>query len=302
MKGGGFDKCQCRTESKKIFVNYCENGSLDIMELSVKLQNQIIEFLRSLPNLGDVKARQAFIFDAGLDPELKDQIPVDEPPAQFIPLLLSILRAYGQLNDERDALEAVLETAKNYIGQDKRKYCESLIRKVSDYRKKPPLRSHPEDFEYDVFLNHSVKDRDTVRNIAVRLRKDRLRVWFNEWEIQSGDDIPEKIEVGLEHSRVLVLCMSANAFGSEWPTLEANTFRFRDPQNPDRRFIPLRLDDAPINDSLVQFLYIDWLAEEREQEYEKLVEACRSLAKFRNDITKEPTKNANQFDDKSRIP
>ena len=53
-------------------------------------------------------------------------------------------------------------------------------------------------------------------------------------------------EAGLEHSRVLVLCMSAHAFGSDWAQLEARTFRFRDPLNQERRFIPLRLHDAPI--------------------------------------------------------
>ena len=58
---------------------------------------------------------------------------------------------------------------------------------------------------------------------------------------------------------MLVLCMSAHAFGSNWAQLEAGTFRFRDPLNEDRRFIPLRLDDAPIKGSLVQFLYINWL-------------------------------------------
>jgi hypothetical protein len=38
--------------------------------------------------------------------------------------------------------------------------------------------------------------------------------------------------------------MSANAFGSDWAQLEAGTFRFRDPLNKERRFIPLRFDDA----------------------------------------------------------
>ena len=44
---------------------------------------------------------------------------------------------------------------------------------------------------------------------------------------------------------MLVLCMSANAFGSDWAQLEAGTFRFRDPLNQERRFIPLRLDARP---------------------------------------------------------
>ena len=104
-------------------------------------------------------------------------------------------------------------------------------------------------------------------------------MWLNDWEIHPGDYNRAKIEEGLEHSRVLVLCMSANAFGSNWAQSEAGTFRFRDPLNKQRRFIPLRLDDAPIKGSLGQFHYIKWLHEDREQEYAKLLEACRPPAK-----------------------
>ncbi len=126
----------------------------------------------------------------------------------------------------------------------------------------------PADLQYDVFLSHSAKDKRSkpptlmhdiggnpvVRDVAERLRKDGLRVLFDEWEIRPGDSIPAKIEEGLERSRVLVLCMSANAFGSDWAQLESGTFRFRDPLNKERRFLPLRLDDAPIKGSLMQIL------------------------------------------------
>jgi len=123
------------------------------------------------------------------------------------------------------------------------------------------------DFQFDVFLSHSAKDKAGVRPLAERLRADGLKVWFDEWVLQSGDSIPAKIEEGLEHSRVLVLCMSAQAFGSDWAQLEAGTFRFRDPLNRERRFIPLRLDDAPIKGSLAQFLCVNWRPAPREQEY-----------------------------------
>ena len=114
----------------------------------------------------------------------------------------------------------------------------------------------PDDFQYDVFLSHSSKDErskpptmlhDTggnavVRPLAKRLRADGVKVWFDEWP---------------EGSRVLALCMSANAFGSDWAQLESGTLRtgrrpFRDPLNEERRFLPLRLDDASTNHS-------DWL-------------------------------------------
>jgi small GTP-binding protein len=136
-----------------------------------------------------------------------------------------------------------------------------------------------DDFTYDVFLSHSSKDKAVVRPLAKRLRADGLRVWFDEWEIYP-DNIPAKIEEGLEHSRVLVLFMSAHAFGSDWATLEGQTFRFRDPLNKKRHFIPLRLDTAAIKESLEKFSYVDWLSKEWEQEYLKLLEACRSPAKL----------------------
>ena len=128
----------------------------------------------------------------------------------------------------------------------------------------------PQQFAYDVFLSHSAKDKAVVRPLAELLRANGLKVRFDEWEIPSpagvgeggrrpgegrgAEDIPAKIEEGLEQSRVLVLCMSANALGSDWAQLESDTFRFRDPLNKERRFLSLRLDDAPIKGSLACLL------------------------------------------------
>ena len=88
-----------------------------------------------------------------------------------------------------------------------------------------------------------------VPPLAERLRADGEKVWFDEWVFKPGDSIPARIEEGMERSRVLVLCMSAHAFGSDWAQLESGTFRFRDPLNKERRFLPLRLDNAPIKGS-----------------------------------------------------
>ena len=116
------------------------------------------------------------------------------------------------------------------------------------------------EFQYDVFLSHSAKDKAVVRPLAERLRADGLKVWFDEWVLKPGDSIPAKIEEGLERSRVLVLCMSAHAFGSDWAQLARpavaslrrrksgtcgrGNLPFREPVNKERRFIPLRPDDA----------------------------------------------------------
>jgi hypothetical protein len=78
-----------------------------------------------------------------------------------------------------------------------------------------------DEFTFDVFLSHSSGDNATARGIAERLRSDGLRVWLDEWVLKPGDNIPLKIEEGLEHSRLLVLCMSESAFGSDWARMEA---------------------------------------------------------------------------------
>ena len=62
-----------------------------------------------------------------------------------------------------------------------------------------------EQFTYDVFISHSEKDKPAVRELAERLRRDGLRVWFDEWAIKPGDSIPLRIQDGLEQARTLVL-------------------------------------------------------------------------------------------------
>lgn len=61
------------------------------------------------------------------------------------------------------------------------------------------------DFQYDVFLSHSSKDKAMVRPLAERLRKDRLKVWFDEGVLKPGDTIAAKIEEGRKASSLAVV-------------------------------------------------------------------------------------------------
>lgn len=115
-----------------------------------------------------------------------------------------------------------------------------------------------QEFEFDVFVSYSRKDQAVVLELAQRLKNEGVRVWLDQWEIQIGDSIPAKIEYGLKHSRLLLLCISAHALGADWVTLESQSFRFRDPLNKERRMIPLRLDNGEIDGSLAQFQHLDW--------------------------------------------
>jgi hypothetical protein len=102
----------------------------------------------------------------------------------------------------------------------------------------------PAEFQCDVFLSHSAKDKEVVRPIAARLWADGLKVLFDEWVLKPSYSIPAKIDEGLKDSRALVLCVLAHACDPDRAQLEADTSRFRDPLNQERRFLPLRVDDA----------------------------------------------------------
>ena len=53
----------------------------------------------------------------------------------------------------------------------------------------------PDEFQYDVFLSHSAKDKAVVRPLAERLRQDGLKVWFDEWVLKAGDSARYAVDV-----------------------------------------------------------------------------------------------------------
>jgi WD40 repeat protein/DNA-directed RNA polymerase subunit RPC12/RpoP len=153
-----------------------------------------------------------------------------------------------------------------------------------------------ESFAFDVFLSHNSKDKERVHRLADRLKAAGLRVWFSEWNVRSGDIIALKVDEGLEQSRVLVLCISANALASGWVALERSTAIHRDPSNADRRFIPLLLTDCDLPGTLRRYKYVDF-RDETDVAFEELVVACRPLA---DTISKESTEASEPAREKPR--
>ena len=132
----------------------------------------------------------------------------------------------------------------------------------------------PDRFTYDVFLSHNSRDKARVRKLAEKLHASGLSVWFDEWRIIPGDDIYLAIERGLEAARVLVLCLSPTALGSEWVQLERSTVLFRDPTNKGRRFVPLLLHNCKLPDVLRRYKYVDY-RQPTPRAFEGLLAACR---------------------------
>jgi len=97
------------------------------LQLPSRLHKKIVGFLSSLPSVHDNDERKAFLYSAGLDAQLQNQLNFALPPIQFFQLLVPILSKYGTLADGRNALKAVLQSAKSFVGQQKQEYCDILI-------------------------------------------------------------------------------------------------------------------------------------------------------------------------------
>jgi len=134
-----------------------------------------------------------------------------------------------------------------------------------------------QEFKFDVFLSYTGKDKSEMRKLAGRLRGNGLSVWFDESDFLPTSKKSERrirIEECMVASRVLVLAMSKHITASEWAILEGGTFRFRDPASPERRFIPLQLDDSSIPDPIKKFAAVAW-RKRTAQEYARLLAACQ---------------------------
>ncbi|MSU63969.1 MAG: hypothetical protein EXS31_16515 [Pedosphaera sp.] len=129
----------------------------------------------------------------------------------------------------------------------------------------------PNDFQFDVFLSHSAKDKTLVRPLAKRLRQDGLNPKA-ECRRQKAETL---------HSSFFIHPF-LRAFGSDWAQPESGTFRFHSSAMQasssalqPSAFILLPFPDAPIQGSLAQFLYIDWRSEDKAEPYAKHRNACR---------------------------
>lgn len=98
--------------------------------LPVSLQQEIVDVLTTLPNIETLTARQGLVHSAVLDRQLRSQFDFSMPSAQFFQIFVPMLHDYGKLEDHRNPLQAVLEAAKGFVGQEGRTRCEILIEKI----------------------------------------------------------------------------------------------------------------------------------------------------------------------------
>ena len=83
--------------------------------------------------------------------------------------------------------------------------------------------------DWDVFISHAWEDKEPfVRSLAEALKREGLRVWYDEFTLCVGDSLRRSIDHGLANSRYGVVILSPNFFAKEWPQKELNGLAARE--------------------------------------------------------------------------
>jgi hypothetical protein len=115
-----------------------------------------------------------------------------------------------------------------------------------------------------VFISHRKVDADRARaeRLASDLKGAGHHVWFDEWEIDPGDSIVERMNEGLEGAAYLVLCYSDTGVSAPWIGREWMSALARQLGGAKMRILPVRLtgDKAPaiLADIKTADLMRDW--------------------------------------------
>lgn len=110
--------------------------------------------------------------------------------------------------------------------------------------------------EKDAYICYNSADVEWVERLAAHLESEtidgtpnsrKLRVFFDKWDMTSGDNLIRKMNEGMNASKFLIAVLSPEFLNADWPHFEWTHFVAQDPTNRRSRLIPIRLRDVSLN-------------------------------------------------------
>ena len=145
----------------------------------------------------------------------------------------------------------------------------------------------------DVFLCHNGADKDWVRQLGEQIESETfdgtangrsLRVFFDEWDINVGENVVLRLTQALTASRYVAVVISPEMLAAPWPALEWTHVVADDPTNRKGRIIPIFLKDySAKTDSHAElpapFKALNWIdfrqPKEFKRSFQKLIRKVR---------------------------
>jgi tetratricopeptide (TPR) repeat protein len=95
-----------------------------------------------------------------------------------------------------------------------------------------------------VFLSHSSKDKEFVRELYRRLQRDGVDCFLDEESIEAGDNFVRALERAIDECKYIVFVLSPDFCNSDWVEVERTSSIADDPAGLKRKVIPLMLRDC----------------------------------------------------------
>ena len=107
-----------------------------------------------------------------------------------------------------------------------------------------------------IFLSHRKPDVALAECLAHELEAAGHQVWFDEWKIDIGDSIVERINQGLEGTAYLVLCYSSSGM-SPWVDREWMSVLARQLSGHPVKILPALLSGGSVPGILADIKFAD---------------------------------------------
>jgi len=97
-----------------------------------------------------------------------------------------------------------------------------------------------------VFISHSNKDKDFVRQFANDLENARLGVWLDDRQLKPGDSIVSGISEGLRDTDYLIIVLSKASVASSWVQAELNAALMNELSDKGTVVLPVLIEDCDL--------------------------------------------------------
>jgi TIR domain/Restriction endonuclease len=108
-----------------------------------------------------------------------------------------------------------------------------------------------------IFLSYAQSDRFKVDQIAAALRTAGGNIWFDAWELASGDTIIERVERAVQASDVFLVFLSPASIESRWVHMELGQLLTREMNDRAITVVPVLIETCEIPPPLAGRLYVD---------------------------------------------
>lgn len=125
-----------------------------------------------------------------------------------------------------------------------------------------------------VFISHSSKDKQTIRQLASDLKAEGVDVWLDEREILIGDSISEKIGQGLAESDYFLIAISEHSIQSEWVKKELNNAIIKEIEKRKTVVLPIKLGGVKMPSIISDKMYADFTISYKEG-FSKLINTIK---------------------------